>query len=343
MLLRALDLAAAGRRVLVLERERILGGAWCSPAMLGFVSVEAGVHLIENRRSVYRRLEDAGIDLSRESAGTMGIWRSIRMPLSLARFVSFSGVLLRAVFERDGSAIGTTFPRALRSLGSLFVAFRYPNGGAGAMVRSLAQRLEEHGIVPILDCRIEEVILSRDAPGGVCRTTSGFVEFDSFCFSSRAHCPIRIGGELLERRVKTRETFSLLVSLKRCHVSDFSYVEILADGWLRRVRDVTEFVIPRPPPSTRILCIQLRESRCDVGASVEEHARRAIGRLGELGLVARSAEVVAFELNRFRYETLSDRDLVALASRHGALDAIKTTDFAEDVARSVEKPTGRRA
>lgn len=335
MLLHALGLARRGRRVVVIEQEEVLGGAWYSPSRIGFERVEVGVHLIENRRSVYRTLESIGVELVVGDRGSFGVWRGVRFSLAFARAASFLGVLMRSVISGDRDAIATTFPRAARSLFSLFVPFRYPRGGAAQMVDTLTLRLEELGVVPVRGCRIEEVVLRPEARGGQCRTSLGMFEFEFFHFSSRAHCPIRIGNASLERVTKPRETLCLLLVIDKASVSDFAYVEILADPLLRRVRDVTDFVAPAPSREVRILCVQLRESGIMGSESSRDRLARVVRRLSDFGLVGRSGALLDTDVDRFVYQTLSDRELDSLASRHESLVCIKTTDFAEDMLRLV--------
>jgi hypothetical protein len=331
MILRALDLASQRRRVIVLEKEEVLGGAWYSPPRVGFSCVEAGVHLIENRRAVYRILENAGVELSVAEPAEFGVWKSIRIPLALARTISFLGVLMRAMIGRDRDAVMTTLPRTMRSIASIFVSFRYPRDGSLGMIRSLSRRMEERGVELFRGCRIDEVVLKSGVPGGVCRTNAGDVSFESFHFSSRAHCPIRIGDELLQRSVKTRETLSLLLVVDQSQTSEFSYVEIIGDPRLRRIRDVSSFVTPAVSGNRRVFCIQLRESGFDADEALNRQIARVTEKLVELGLLDRSAKILKAELDRIVYQTLSDRELDRLSARHQALASIRTTDFAEDM------------
>ncbi len=335
MLLHALGLARRGRKVVVIEQGEVLGGAWYSPSRMGFDRVEVGVHLIENRRSVYRTLESVGVELAGGERSSFGMWGGRRVPLSVARAASFLGVLMRSVVAGDRDAVATTFPRAARSLSSVFVPFRYPRGGAAQMVDTLALRLEEVGVVPICGCRIEEVALRPETRGGLCRTSQGMFEFECFHFSSRAHCPVRIGDVSPERVTQTRETLCLLLVVDRACVSAIEYVEILADPLVRRVRDVTDFVAPAPSRDVRVLCVQLRESGIVDSESFTDRLSRVVQRLSDFGLVGRSGAVLDAEVDRFVYQTLSDRELEALASRHESLVSIKTTDFAEDMLRLV--------
>ena len=328
MLLRACEQARNGRSVLILDRSRIPGGAWNSPPFLGYESVESGVHLIENRRSVYDFLQRFGIELTgndRHAAGAIG---SLAIPLGSARALSFWGVLGKSFIRGDFGNAWKSLPRAIRSSIAFSAGFRYPVGGTNGMVTSILERLREHPVDIRLDCEIDHVRLDSDRPEGICLSSRGDVRFRHLLFSSRAHCMIRRGETALVPKCVSRRIVNLLIRLKTGTIRPISYLEIISDRQLRRARDVTDFVRPSMPSGERMLCLELRGDRSD---SEERTVEAALARARRYRLIGPSCEVMETRLVDFDYRTIPERELRRLSESHESLDGVRTTDFAEEL------------
>jgi hypothetical protein len=295
---------------------------------MGFESVESGVHLIENRRSVYDFLQRFGIELSgndRHAAGAIG---SLGIPLGFARALSFWGVLGKSVIGGDFSNAWKSLPRAIRSSMAFAAGFRYPVGGANEMVARILDRLQDHPIDIRLDCEIDHVRLDPDRPEGICLSSRGNVRFRHLLFSSRAHCMIRMGETDLVPKCVPRRIVNLLIRLEAGGISPISYLEIISDRQLRRARDVTEFVRPLMPSGERMLCLELRGDRLD---SDERIIESALERARRYKLIGPSCEIMDTRLVDFDYWTIPERELRRLSESHESLNGVRTTDFAEEL------------
>lgn len=328
MLLRAYEQACNDRSVLVLDRSKIPGGAWNSPPLFGFDSVESGVHLIENRRSVYDFLQRFGVELSENDPHAAGAIGPLRIPLGLARALSFWGVFGKSVIGRDFGNAWKSLPRAVRSSMAFTAGFRYPVGGSNEMVARIIDRLRHHPVQIQLDCEIGHVRLDPDRAEGICLTSRGNVRFKHLVFSSRAHCMMRIGETELVPKCARRQIVNLLIRLKGAGGVPISYLEIISDPQLRRARDVTEFVRPLMATGERMLCIELRGDQSD---SEDQIIETALERVRRYKLIDPSCDIMETKLVGFGYQTLPERELRRLSDSHGSLNGVRTTDFAEEL------------
>ena len=62
-LMEALHEARHGARVLVLEQQAVLGGAWYTTSRWGYENLEVGCHKIENHKPAYDLIESLGVDM----------------------------------------------------------------------------------------------------------------------------------------------------------------------------------------------------------------------------------------------------------------------------------------
>src|SRR3546814_4361420 len=82
--------------------------------------------------------------------------------------------------------------------------------------------------------------------------------------------------------------------------TSFSYVELLRDPLLKRVRDVTNFCHPASKSAQAVICIQLRERGYQ---AVETHGAQAIfDHIVALNLISGQAKLIDSALSNYRSE-----------------------------------------
>ena len=334
MLCRAIGLARAGHHVTMIDRNTVCGGAWQAISAFGHDNIEPAVHLLENRKSAYQGLQKAaGIELKRERGG-IGRIGPLRLPLGVVRPICFAGTTTRSMLRRNLDR--TTFhARAfMRSTANMATSFRYPLNGAGGMIRQMTGIAREHGVSIMLDTHLKCAEINTSEKPNSCRTSDETLEFDHIGISSRAHCPIRIDGEPFDFPTRTDDTWSLLLHLQGKARLLHSYMEVVADKHIRRVRNVGEFARPQPKSDHHVICVQLRQPPSTVAS---ELGPGILHRLIRMRLLEKGLKCIDAQLAPYRYLTIPDREL-SLISRKLAPHVIpvKTTDLAEELANHLK-------
>lgn len=128
MLMEALARARAGDRVMIVDRALYPGGAWATPAAVGFDSVEVGVHLLENRPKFHAMLQALGVQLQPDRL-CFTRWRRHDFRMALARPVFHAMVALNSLVRKQPDKFLRIMGTALRSVKHDKVPFVYPSTG----------------------------------------------------------------------------------------------------------------------------------------------------------------------------------------------------------------------
>lgn len=329
VLMRALALVREGHAVQVLERADAPGGAWATLPALGCDAVECAVHLLENRPDFHAALRALGVVLEPETSASI-LWRGKSLPMGPARSLFHALVALNALRKGKFDQSRRVATSALRSLANRGCPFLYPAQGSREIVQATLAALLQEGVRPVFDCTVERIAIS---PGrGVwCETSRGPVESDRILVASRAHAPIVIDGAPFRPRVETAFIRTLLLRGTRAEPPRSSYVEVLRDSLIKRVRDVTRFCRPALPAEAFVLAVQLRALGVD--AFRDAGADRVVARLEALGLKSGTWAGLRSELHAYAYTTLTDASLRRLERLSGGcVIPCPTADFADGFA-----------
>ena len=330
MLCRAIGLAQAGHQVTMIDRNTTCGGAWQAISAFGHDNIEPAVHLLENRKSAYQGLHKAaGIELKQEQGG-IGRIGPVRMPLGIVRPICFAGTTTRSMLRLNLDRTMFHARAFLRSTANMPTSFRYPLNGAGGMIRRMTSIAREHGVSIMLDTHVECAEITADGNPNECRTSRGNMEFDHIGISSRAHCPIQANGQPFDFSAISYDTWSLLLHLKGNARFPHSYMEVVADKVIRRVRNVGEFAQPKPQHDHHVICVQLRQpptgDSFELGSTIVE-------RLIRMRLLEKGLKCIDAQLAPYRYLTIPDRELTFMSQKLAPhVIPVKTTDLAEELA-----------
>jgi phytoene dehydrogenase-like protein len=324
MLMRAARLAEAGSRVVLIDRATRLGGGWAVGDVLGFSNVELGVHLLENRPELYRELSrvlDGG--LAEDPCATL--LKGRMLPMRAARAAFHAGVGLNSLRRLAPDRARRSFTSAWRAVLNARRDFLYPVGGAAQIIEAMAARLRRAGGEIRLG---EEVVAaSIEAVGVRCETSSGARAAERLLVSSRACPPLWVLGAKLSSEVEVSSVYSTILRFRTTEAMDRSYVEIVGDSTLKRVRDLVPLVRPRPDADERVWCVQRRAAGpADAWADGQE----ILNHLVRLGLAAQGSTLVAAHKSDVRLVTVTDRGLEKMSrAAEGKLEVLRTTDFAD--------------
>lgn len=330
VLSRAVALCRDGVRPVVLERAARPGGAWTWDSIGVHDDAETGVHLVENRRGVQRALGSLSIEL--EPEGTLGFGRvgSFRVPLHAARLICFAGVAARDLVRRDWDRLRVSGRSVVRCCMSTGNGYRYPRGGAPALVRALLRELARHQVEPRFGIEVREAVFPDGARGCTLRTNAGELHARRLEITSRAHCPLRINDGPWLPATRRSVVDCTLLRIRAAGPARFRYIEFVGAAPLRRARDLTDFVSPGCGPDERVVCLEWRRT-----THVEARARlaaEAARSLVESGLLGDDGAVLDARWTRFVNETIGATELRRLEHRLGnRIRALRSTDFGEDL------------
>ena len=190
MLLEGVALAQQGASICFIDRDDQLGGSWKCPKVLGFESVEVGVHLIENRKNLDQLfrgfMEAEALDVRTPDFGQIG---GVRLPMPLARILLYAGVAGRHATSMRWEQVAHSVKNACHAALNVGRPLIYPREGIAAVLDLLETRLVGRGAKILLGREIIGIDLSAD--GVAARTVVGEVRSDRLVMSSRAHAHSR--------------------------------------------------------------------------------------------------------------------------------------------------------
>lgn len=343
MLFQALVLAEAGQRVILVDAAPRPGGSWHLPEVLGYRSVEVGVHLVENRAYIHRVIENLlpEEEILRDTPD-FGLWRGRRIPMRLARVLLHGLVTGKSALRGKPEKTRHSLANVGLSLRHLGLPILYPRRGYGAIMAAALGRLDAVGARVLQGCRIERL---RIVPEGVlAETARGPVRARRLVMSSRAHAPIA-GMEPLWQDCLRVRTFSAVLHLEGPPPDFAGYVEVIGHGVVKRARNVTGFAVPGVMAGRSLVTVQFRDDpRIADPALLGEEARNGLVRLGLLGAESR---VIGTHRDDFDLATLPARALAAIEARHpDRVTVLRTVDLGDqgyDVAPAPARPPVARA
>jgi hypothetical protein len=325
MMVHALTFARKGVSVTIVDRSKEIGGSWATPPAMGFAYVEAGVHLLENRPQFYSVLSQLGIML-REDDRCCALWRGKRYSMGPARALFHAGIAIKALARGRIDRSRRIMASAVRNARYANSPFLYPTIGCRAINLRLAALLKAEGVRLIMGVEIEKISIEPSVAVR-CSTSIGEMTFERISIGSRAHAPIEISGKQLNLKLEYDEIRSLLIRGMDSGRDRYSYVEIVSDPVVKRVRDVSAFVAPIRGHEFA-LSTQLRNLG---GQWLAEQGIGSIAKhLGSLGLLSEEAVVTDSAQFDHRQATINDADLRRLEYMSGGcLLGVRTTDFAD--------------
>ncbi len=169
--------------------------------------------------------------------------------------------------------------------------------------------------------------IKADAGGVRLISSSGDHAAERAIVTSRSFAPVSIGGVFQKFDTEGGVCRNVVLHIRGGGGTPFSYVEILGDKHLKRVRDLSALV--RPPTSVpeRILCVQHRsEMTTDAFADAQVLADNLL----RVGLLQTTPEVVNAVRTDVELTTLTDVSLARVQRQSGGrIEVLTTTDFAE--------------
>lgn len=338
-LIDAIDLARTGWDVEVHEGRDRLGGAWAVTEFAGRSNVELACHLIEREDSAYRQLLELGVSLAPmdpqpEVRPRPGVRIGYASPWAATAQLAWYPIARTRSFVRGESDPASWRKRRRLHVKELRDSLRDRSpvmgveGGAGALVSTLARRARAEGVVITVDSRVEMVEVD-DA--GAVSVMLDRPESPDLLVVPAALQPdrVRIGGGPLEGDMRTRSYAHWLLSFDRGSVTPHSYVRYAGDPVLQRSADVTTSAEPASLRAAEQ--ILLASVRCDDRGAPTAPLDAVLDRLRAHGILAGGATPRAMECHRYQGRDASQVLLRGLVTN----PRLRVLDSFGDLARTL--------
>jgi glycine/D-amino acid oxidase-like deaminating enzyme len=312
ILMRAVSLAALGKRVVLCDRSQVPGGAWVAGNLVGFSNVENGVHLLENRPILLNALA-RGLGIAVESDPCFALVGGYRLGMAISRVLIQGGFGFKALTRGEFDKAARSFRSAKRSAQNLNSCFHYPRGGASRVTEELCSRFLSYGGEILFGVEVLRIDVSDTK--ALCLTTLGKFTADKVLIGSRAFAPITIEGKVQDLRLERSPCQTAVLRIDGKVSFQDTYVEVLGDSHLKRARDVSRFVSPRIHPGERILCVQYRNAFPGDNKKLGDYI---LSQLLRSGLISREANVLEVCRNEIEIKTIPNRVLIRQWGYSGA-------------------------
>ena len=328
LLLEGLFRSRAGQKVLFLDPNPAIGGAWAliPGEVLGYGKVEAACHVMVHYRGIYDFLADrCGVPMApshpapllmRENRLTPFYSRSavIRSSLALVWRLGRTGgsrcleaMLRRHREPKEGFNISKCLVELHKRASVPMLrspehrAFRYPVGGMPAMLETIWKELDKR------DCRLIHATAKRlilDPNGDVSVETSGGETLITRKLVLSESCALEeMDAPSKTRRFRTgkKDRVALIVLVQGADCRLLSYVAFPLDPLVKRVTDVTEYCeCNDADPLRRVLVCEIPDSTAEQDPF--SHAEKILRHLQKLAVIP--AEVAAVAAAYYRLELL---------------------------------------
>ena len=339
----ACRIAHGGGRVLLVERQERIGGAWYVRDLFGVTNLEVGCHYIANEPPAYRLLNELGVRLPPMDVQPKVL---VASPTGVSRINTLRNQALHAI---GGVRRNRAFSKRLLSIitgvrtlnpGEIGThPYRYPRGGCFELMTTLSERLEGLGASIRFGCEIESLEETNDSVR--CHVAGDVIEAD-FVHLSRNQA-VRVHGmenEAVagrEPRPKVVSEHVLLQVAGRKRVP-FSVLFVEGDPRLGLVSDVGQWagvegalviaVSVRPEGATEFVNGNVAAGTV-TGRDSEEQGRLAqeiLARLIRVGLLQSGASL---SQHHFEYYELNTGEPNAWSS--GRVHTYDSTDLAHSL------------
>ena len=267
ILLEALHQNSMGKRVLILETLRTIGGAWASRDILGYRNIEVGCHYLHFNKRTYDFLRNR-LHLKLASRRRRVLGNPVKkledyIPTRILRWVFNSYYSSRCrpepIDHFQSALLNLTFARVNRTKKSLINAkdgffMKYPTQGCGEMVEAILKIIRKTNIEIRIDHQIDSVDCGDSE---VTITGTRFkVSCAKFIGGEGGKYDFLKGGELLDVDYDQGVNQHIVMKVKGAKLKSFSYLNIHQNSYFKRVTDVGEH---RTPKGEYLFCCQIHK------------------------------------------------------------------------------------
>jgi hypothetical protein len=244
-------------KVLVVESDNGIGGAWRAISYFNVADVEIGPHIIYSscdNRDVYEFLNHLGISLESVSPAPVcvlsGRFLGIKKIALRHYWITVVSELLDNLRERKNSSsaefrrlIVRTIIAIIKQLLGFYARPMYPRKGSAELIAKLASMLDANGVEIKLNTKVSSLEIDRTNQTAFLRTNNSVIVASKVIITSHASLTgIYENGTLsLGSDFQTDEYSLIHLLLKDAQPSTFSYVRFSDNKLLVRMSDLTKY------------------------------------------------------------------------------------------------------
>jgi len=264
-------------KILVVESDKDIGGAWRTISLFNVADVEIGPHLIYSscdNRDVYRFLNHLGISMKPVSPGPVSVlsgrflgikkiatrhqWLEVVSELldNSSEKKKSSSVELRRVIVRPLMAI-------IKQLLGFYTHPMYPEKGATDIIGKLATMLDANRVEIQLNTKVSSLEIKRTNQTAILHTNNSVVAAGKVIMTSHANLTgiYENGAPPLDLDFQTDEYTLIHLLVRDARPSTFSYVRFYDNELLVRMSNLTKYArFDGQTEDLQILCLHVRQS-----------------------------------------------------------------------------------
>ncbi len=217
-LIKAIIEAKQGNKVLVLEKNNILGGGWSYQKINNFKNAELGPHYIKDRNNSYKKLESLGIPL--EDLPNKVLWLKSFSEFNKYRYYfNFIKNQFKKILGKDHKV-------------------KYIKNGSHNLIKILEKKLEDNGIDVILNCQAKELRIENNKLT-IFTNIHNYNAEKCVLFSGTKIKKISINGKIINTDCEIKKYINLIILFKKKIIPAKSYFKILEPKIVSFLGDIT--------------------------------------------------------------------------------------------------------
>jgi len=342
MSLEACHQSQLGKKVLMVDRDSIFGGAWKTIQIAGIQDVENAIHyFLPNSKGLgfLRNVLKWPIEVSTGKYRYFNVFLNKYIKFSyqstIGHFIYKSFYLKRPTGLRQGLLNSLSFFKS--TFGETVARSYYVSKGSAFMIKQVKSLLLKHNVEFRLNTAITNLYFDTVNNTVRCSIGDRTIIAKSLTLGHGARLPIlksNSGNFELRESYHPRPAFHLVVSDdKNCKALE---VVVTADPLIKYVHDVSRFssLSEYNPEGKKVFVFALQS---DVKNDIKL-CHTLFKRLKDLGLIGSRAEIISSLYSDIILPTLSDQELDLLKARFGNLiNILRTENFTAGVGYYAEK------
>ena len=339
----AIYLSRTGRKVLILEKNDQLGGAWGCLKNDQFPYLDIGCHYCDVSKSVYEFLrEDVGLDMTPLSPQPQFFFRKFRFPYDYRQLSRVGRELKSAIKRRSLTSFYFNLARDENYQLRFFPftkAFMFPRGGSREIMNRLLELTGDTDLSIRTNRRVNSIRF--DHSQNQVEVTAGGETFNGreVVIGSQAQVADALQIDAKQEVTICQDVVHVNLVIRDRSQPNFSYVRFLQHDAVIRMTDITTNLgyWNAGIDGYRVICIGIRDS-FDRSLDDADKLSRLLTVLKEYDLVSPSATCDSSYWSRYPIEFLSDKTRRRLLQDYSPMIRFfPTNNFSVGIASNLDR------
>ena len=295
MLLEAIYLTISGKKVIIVEKNNYLGGAWYLLNFFEHKSIESGCHIWYRDKKVYNFLKNEfRINMESCYPQPIIIFNNVRLPYKWKPLIHFFSMIKS--FKRKRSIIN--FIRTAKQESSIVSQYFYPKSGSVELMKKLFFLVEKMNIKVIRNQATKKIVLNE---GALTATLNNNKKIH--CLEVVAGSHSELGEVYYDGKIEhiknnfENSNHTIHILIKGHSKKSFSYIHLIGNDKLIRVSDLT-FQLNKGCKDS-LFCIQITDDLFKEKGNTADTVAIALDELKRQNLVIKNAEVVKYKFSNY--------------------------------------------